>query len=157
MCFPGSFSWQSQQQPQAPGLSVDILCSPGPWGDRHHLPSQHIPLWLFCILWWDQQDRGAEETSWAWPTLVSPSTPWGTDPAKIIWLNLQAKFLDWDCSVELHEQKMPFFWRLHPTWSGWSWEKTSDEFVLDLYSPMIRGREKKKGWMRTFLLLLIPH
>lgn len=80
MCFPGNFSWWSQQQPKAPGLSADILCSPGPWGGRHHLPSQHIPLWLLCILWWHQQHKGAAEPSWARPTLVSHphhgSWPW---------------------------------------------------------------------------------
>lgn len=95
MCFPGNFSQQSQQQPKAPGLSVDFLCSPGPWSDRHHLPLQHNPLWLFCILWWDWQDKGGDETSWARPTLVSPihttgDWPWQDHLAelasKIIWL-----------------------------------------------------------------------
>lgn len=93
--FSDDFSWQSWKQPEAPGLSVGTPGLLGPWCDRCHLPSQHIPVWPVWIIRWDQQGEGGDESSQAWPILVSPihtvgECPWQTHFAEIasqiIWL-----------------------------------------------------------------------
>lgn len=94
MCFPGHFPCQSQQQPKAPVLSVDILCSPGPWGDRHHLPSQDNPLWLFC----DGTKRTREQMKPAGhnPPWCLPSTPLGLTLARAFgWQNSWIGIVQW--------------------------------------------------------------
>lgn len=102
------------------------------WQAPSALTAQHIVAFLHPLMGPTGQGR-AEERVGHNPPWCLPSTPRGTDPGKIIWLNLQAKLLDWDCSAEQHKQKLPFFRRLHPTWHQ-----------RNLYSPMLTARKKKR-------------